>query len=73
MDASKWQNPGGTHLPQGTDRDEAAEVETVGRGIEADIDGAASFVEIGVEVVGGGGIQEAAPAQLIEKGARAIG
>ena len=55
-------------VSQGHDGNEAAEVEAVGGGIEAHIHGARGFREVGVEVVAGDGIQEAAPTEFIEKG-----
>ena len=52
---------------------EAAEVEAVGRRIEADVHGAASLAEKGVQVVAGHGLQEAAPTELLEEHTLAVG
>ena len=52
---------------------QAAEVQAVGGGVEADVDGSPCGVQEFVQVIAGRGFEETAPAEFLEKGALGLG
>jgi hypothetical protein len=54
-------------------RNQAAEVETVGGGIKAHVDGAPRFVQVSVQIFGGHRVEEAAPPQFFQKWTLVVG